>query len=70
MAHSSRKLKNFSEIPDIDDVLKELVNTSELKDCQNLVEAVNKMIFGDDLSVSLNYEEFKNKFINEDKDNS
>ena len=71
MAHSSRKLKNFSEIPDIDpDVLRELVNTSELKDCQNLVEVVNKMIFGDDLSASLNYESFKNKFINEDKDNS
>ena len=42
--------------------LKELLNTAELKDCQNLVTVTNKLIFGEDLSVSLTYEQFKEKF--------
>jgi len=42
--------------------LKELLNTSELKDCQNLVTVTNKLIFGEDLSISLTYEQFKEKF--------
>jgi hypothetical protein len=42
--------------------LKELLNTAELKDCQNLVTVTNKLMFGEDLSVSLTYEQFKEKF--------
>jgi hypothetical protein len=42
--------------------LKELLNTAELKDCQNLVTVTNKLIFGEDLSLSLTYEQFKEKF--------
>ena len=44
------------------ETVKELVNTAELKDCQNLVTVTNKLIFGEDLSVSLTYEQFKEKF--------
>ena len=42
--------------------LKELLNTAELKDCQNLVTVTNKLIFGEDLSLRLTYEQFKEKF--------
>jgi hypothetical protein len=44
------------------ETMKELLNTAELKDCQNLVIVTNKLIFGEDLSVSLTYEQFKEKF--------
>ena len=42
--------------------LKQLLNAAELKDCQNLVGVANKLIFGEDLSGSLTYEQFKEKF--------
>jgi hypothetical protein len=42
--------------------LKQLLNAAELKDCQNLVVVANKLIFGEDLSGSLTYEQFKEKF--------
>ena len=71
MASARNKLKKFSEIGAIDrDKLKELLNTSELKDCKNLVTITNKLMFGEDLSLSYNYQDFKMKFSNEDKDNS
>ena len=44
------------------DELKQLLNAAELKDCQNLVVVANKLIFGEDLSGSLTYEQFKEKF--------
>jgi len=46
--------------------LKELLNAAELKDCQNLVGVANKLIFGEDLSGSLTYEQFKDKFKGSD----
>ena len=71
MASARNKLKKFSEIGAIDrDKLKELLNTSELKDCKNLVTITNKLMFGEDLSLSYNYQDFKMKFSNEDKDTS
>jgi len=71
MTRSLKKLKNYDEIPSIEeDELSTLKNTSELKDSQNLVKVVNKMIFGDDLSLSLDYEQFKNKFIDENMETS
>lgn len=71
MASARNKLKKFSQIGAIDrDKLRELLNTSELKDCKNLVTVTNKLMFGDDLSLSYNYQDFKMKFSKEDKDNS
>ena len=49
---------------------KKLVDTAELKDSQNLVEVTNKLIFGDDLSQSLDYGNFKVKFGDDNKDTS
>ena len=46
--------------------LKQLLNAAELKDCQNLVGVANKLIFGEDLSGSLTYEQFKEKFKGSD----
>ena len=46
--------------------LKQLLGTAELKDCQNLVGVANKLIFGEDLSGSLTYEQFKEKFKGSD----
>ena len=71
MASARNKLSKFDEIGGIEkDKLKELINTSELKDSQNMVQITKKMLFGQDLSVSLNYQNFKDKFELNDKDNS
>ena len=71
MADARYKLSKFDEIGGIEkDKLKELINTSELKDSQNMVQITKKMLFGQDLSVSLNYQNFKDKFELNDKDNS
>ena len=71
MASARNKLKKYNEIGAIEkDTLKELLDSSELKDCQHLVEITNKLIFGEDLSLSLNYQDFKMKFANENKDTS
>ena len=71
MASARNKLKKFNEIGELEtDKLKELLDSSELKDCQNLVEVANKLIFGEDLSKSLNYQDFKMRFADENKDTS
>ena len=71
MANARNKLSKFDEIGGIEkEKLKELINTSELKDSQNMVQITKKMLFGQDLSVSLNYQNFKDKFELNDKDNS
>ena len=71
MANARYKLSKFDEIGGIEkEKLKELINTSELKDSQNMVQITKKMLFGQDLSVSLNYQNFKDKFELNDKDNS
>ena len=46
--------------------LKQLLNAAELKDCQNLVGVANKLIFGVEVSDSLTYEQFKEKFKGSD----
>ena len=48
--------------------MKKLLDSSELKDCQNLVTITNEFMFGTDLSGVLNYEQFKAKFEETDKD--
>ena len=71
MASARNKLVKFSEIGDIEkSKLKELLDSSELKDCQHLVEVVNKMIFGNDLARSYNYQDFKIQFADTNKDTS
>ena len=71
MASARNKLGKFNEIGILEkEKLKELLDTSELKDCQHLVEVVNKLIFGEDLSLSYNYESFKAKFTVDDKEKS
>ena len=71
MASARNKLMKFNEIGDIEkSKLKELLDTSELKDCQHLVEVVNKMIFGEDLSRSYNYQDFKIQFADTNKETS
>ena len=71
MASARNKLKKFNEIGPLEkDKLKELLEVSELKDCQNLVDVTNKLFFGEDLSLSLNYTNFKAKFADDDKNTS
>lgn len=71
MISGRNKLNDYEEIGAITkDRLKELIDTSELKDSQNLVEVTNKLIFGEDTSQELNYEQFKAKFANENRDTS
>lgn len=71
MASARNKLKKYSEFGAIErDKLKELLATSELKDCQNLVKVANQLMFGEDLSLSYSYENFKMKFNNEVQDTS
>ena len=69
MANARNKLSKFDEIGAVDkEKFKEILDSSELKDCQNLVVVANKLIFGEDLSVSLSYDNFKSKFEVNDKD--
>lgn len=71
MASARNKLKKFNEIGGLEkEKLKELLAVSELKDCQYLVEVTNKLFFGENLSLSLNYANFKDKFADEDKKTS
>lgn len=65
------KLRKYDLIGDIEDaVIRKLYDTCELKDSEHLVEVVNKLIFGEDLSKNLSYEDFKAKFADENKDTS
>ena len=71
MINARTKLEKFEEIGKIKkEQLKELMDTSELKDSQNLVEVTNKLLFGEDTSQSLNYTQFKTKFENNNKETS
>ena len=71
MVSARNKLSKFDEVGNIEkEKLKELIGTSELKDCQNMVEITKKMLFGQDLSIGLSYQNFKDKFEVNDKDNS
>lgn len=70
-ASARNKLAKYDEVGSIEkDQLKQLLDSSELKDCQNLVDVTNKILFGNDGSGVLNYEQFKAKFENSDKDTS
>lgn len=71
MLQVRRKLADFEEIGEIqkEDLIK-LANTCELKDSQHLVEVTNKLIFGEDLSNTLDYGAFKIKFEDNNKDTS
>ena len=65
--HARNKLGKYDAIGQISkEDLKQLLNAAELKDCQNLVGVANKLIFGEDLSGSLTYEQFKEKFKGSD----
>ena len=71
MLHVRNKLSDYEEVGGLEKpILKKLMDTSELKDSQHLVEVTNKLIFGDDLSQSLNYDNFKAKFADDNKDTS
>ena len=71
MIHVRNKLSDYDEIGAIDkSELIKLADTAELKDSQHLVEVTNKLIFGEDLSQTLDYGSFKTKFEDTNKDNS
>lgn len=71
MASARNKLSKYGEIGEIEkEKLKELLDTSELKDCQNMVDVTNDLIFGTDRETGLNYADFKNLFNEPDKDKS
>ena len=58
--------KNHDDINKIsNDEMAKLLNASELKDNQNLLEKFNETFFED--KESLTYDEFKNKFKNKEK---
>ena len=60
MASARNKMAKYEEIGPIDkEQLKGLIGTSELKDCQYLVNVANKIMFGEDLSGGLTYDQFK-----------
>ena len=71
MVNARNKLNNYEEIGAVSkEQLKDLIDTSELKDSQNLVEVTNKLIFGESTSQELNYSQFKAKFENDNRDTS
>ena len=71
MVNARNKLNKYDEIGAITkEKIKELIDTSELKDSQNLVQVTNKLLFGEDTSQSLNYSQFKNKFAIDNRETS
>ena len=71
MASARNKLMKFNEIGPIEkEELQDLLDSSQLKDCQHLVEVVNKLIFGEDLSQSFNYQAFRSKFEDTNQETS
>lgn len=71
MANARNKLCKFEEIGEMEkEQFKKLIDISGLKDCQKLVDITTKLMFGQNLSVSLNYQNFKDKFGLNDKENS
>ena len=65
------KLQKFNEVGAIEkEKLKELLDSAELKDSQNLINVTNKLLFGDDLSGALNFDQWKEKFEEKEKDKS
>ena len=71
MIHVRNKLADYDEIGGIDkNELIKLTDTAELKDSQHLVEVTNKLIFGEDLSQTLEYGAFKAKFEDINKETS
>lgn len=71
MIHVRNELSAFDEFEGVErDEMKKLADSCELKDSQHLVEITNKLIFGEDLSQSLDYESFKAKFADQNKDTS
>lgn len=64
MVSTRNKLSNqYEEFEQIDkELLKKLVQISELKDCENLMNIINKALFGENETDALNYNEFKMKF--------
>lgn len=71
MVTARNKLQKYDEVGPIEkDKIKEFVNNSELKDCQNMVDVTNDLIFGTDRETGLKYEDFKNLFSEPNKDQS
>ena len=71
MASARNKISKFEEVGKIEkETLKKLLDSSELKDSQNLVNVTNGLIFGPDLSNSLSYEQFKQLFEENNKNKS
>jgi hypothetical protein len=71
MASARNKLSKYDEIGSIEkETLKELLDSAQLKDCQNLVDVVKKLMFGNNLDRTLNYQAFKDKFELNDRDRS
>ena len=71
MANARNKISKFEEVGKIEiDELKKLIDSSELKDCQNLVNVTNGLIFGPDLSDSLSYDKFRELFEEDNKKKS
>lgn len=67
VANARNKASKFDEIGPIDtNKLREYVQASELKDCQNLVWIAMKQIFGDDYKGQISYDDFKGRFNKSD----
>ena len=71
MCNARNKAAKFEEVGEIEkEKLKELLQTSELQDCQHLVDVTNIMFFGDNKDAALDYNTFKGKFSNPNKESS
>lgn len=71
MCNARNKTSKFEEVGEIErDTFLQLVEKSELKDCQHLVDITNILLFGDNKDAQLNYEQFKAKFADPNKESS
>lgn len=67
--HVRNEISCFDEIEGLADAdVIRLTDTLQLRDSKHLVEVTNKLIFGEDLSQNLGYEDFKAKFGGNNKD--
>ena len=71
MCNARNKASKFEEVGEIEkEKLKELLQTSELQDSQHLVDITNILLFGDNKDAALDYNAFKEKFANPNKESS
>jgi len=71
MANARKELSKYEEIGEIEEIqLNDLLNFTDLKSLKCSVQKTNEILFGKEFNLELNYNQFKEKFEEEEPDKS